>query len=139
MRKRGLGSATQWSRVLARCEDTVRRFHELVDATEDGPAKDWLVLIAREVDDEFVEATRLAQLGHAVAANDHQAPTQADGTAKEILARLTSASRSFDETLDRAGEIVLDLTADTDFAQIRAYLEVLRAETPQLRDAGSEV
>lgn len=129
MGRRGLGSTNQWSRVLARCEDTVRRFHDLVDATEDGPAKDWLVLIAKDVDAEFVEATRLARLGQAVAAEGHE--PDGDGTATEILERLKSASRSFDETLDRTGEIVLDLTADTDFAQIRAQLDLLRAEAPQ--------
>lgn len=121
---------SEWSRVLETCEDAVRRYHQVVDATVDGPVRDWLANVADDLEEELDEAVRLARLGHATAPDGD---TEASETTQLIMARLTEAEQSFMETVNRATKIALSATADTEFEQIRAHLELLRAEAPHLR------
>lgn len=125
-----------WSRVLDRCRKAVARYHDVVDATAEGPTRDWLASVADELDEELVEAVRLARFGQANAPDgDHRS----NATAREIMDRLTEAERSFDETVKRATKIALTTTADTEFEQIRAQLEILRSEAPHLRSLEREL
>lgn len=121
---------SEWLRVLETCEDSVRRYHEVVDATVDGPVRNWLATVAEDLDEELDEAARLARLGNASAPDGD---IQATETTQLIMARLTEAEQSFTETVSRATKIALTATAETEFEQIRAHLELLRAEAPHLR------
>jgi hypothetical protein len=43
--------------------------------------------------------------------------------------------KAFAETTERAASIALDLRDDSDFAQVRAQLDMLAEQAPQLRAA----
>jgi acyl carrier protein phosphodiesterase len=53
----------------------------------------------------------------------------------KVLERLRAAKTSFAETTERAAAIALDLRRDSDFVRVRAQLDMLAEQVPQLREA----
>ena len=50
-----------------------------------------------------------------------------------MLNRLRAAKKSFAETTERAAAIALELRDDSDFVLVRAQLDLLAEQAPQLR------
>ncbi|SFP73098.1 hypothetical protein SAMN05421810_103238 [Amycolatopsis arida] len=123
----------EWARHHVRCRDLVARFRVIVDsAPADAQPTRWLRDIAADLDKELVEVERLARYGQALAPTAPRATD--DPTVRRIVDRLERAERGFDATVRRAGDIVLNLAGDQQFARIRAQLDVLGKEAPHLRD-----
>lgn len=120
----------RWARFYEPCARSVTTYHEVVATLSDGAGRDWLAGIGETLDAELAEALRLARLGESLEPDDGTAPGE---TAYRVLERLRAARKSFAETTERAAEIALDLRDNTDFTQVRAQLDMLAEQAPQLR------
>lgn len=130
----GLHRPGRWARFYEACEQSVATYHQVVATVPDGPARDWLAGIGRTLDDELAEALRLARLGESLEPGDG---TVAGETVYRVLERLRTAKQSFADTTERAAAIALGLRSDSDFVRVRAQLDMLAEQTPQLRDTDS--
>jgi hypothetical protein len=99
-----------------------------------GPGRDWLADIGTTLDAELAEALRLARLGESLEPDELTGPGE---TVYQVLDRLRAAKQSFAETTERAAEIALDLRKHSDFVHVRAQLDVLAEQVPQLREMGA--
>lgn len=126
----GLDPSSEWSRRYQKCLRSVTAYHELVRGLDGGAAKDWLADVGATLDAELDEALQLAKVGESL---DHGEPGELSPTAKRAGEQLDDAVRSFADTADRAAAIALDLRDDSDFAKVRAQLDVLAEQTPHLR------
>ena len=128
----GLRRHGRWERFYEACARSVATYHEVVDTVSDGPAREWLAGIGATLDAELAEALRLARLGESLEPDDLTGPGE---TVYKVLERLRAAKTSFAETTERAAAIALDLRRDSDFVRVRAQLDMLAEQVPQLRDA----
>jgi hypothetical protein len=93
--------------------------------------RDWFAAVGETLDGELAEALRLARLGETLEpADDGEEPGD---TAQRVLGLLCTAETAFAETTERAAEIALDLRDESDFVRVRAELDVLAEQAPQLR------
>ncbi|HEV7650726.1 MAG TPA: hypothetical protein VGP26_21485 [Actinophytocola sp.] len=126
----GLTQRGRWARSYKACARSVTAFHAIVATVSSAAAREWLAGIGETLDDELAEALRLAQIGQSLA------PTgEPKGTALTVQDMLGAAEKSFAETTERAASIALDLRDDSDFARVRAQLDMLAEQAPQLRAA----
>jgi hypothetical protein len=126
----GLAPGGPWADPYEACARSVQSFHAVVDTVSSEAGRDWLVEIGKTLDGELAEALRLARIGESLAPAGK--PT---GTALTVQDMLAAAVKSFAETTERAAVIALDLRDDSDFAQVRAQLDMLAEQAPQLRAA----
>jgi hypothetical protein len=129
----GLRRHGRWERFYEACARSVATYHEVVDTVPHGPGRDWLVGIGTTLDAELAEALRLARLGESLEPDELTGPGE---TVYKVLNRLRAAKTSFAETTERAAAIALDLRRESDFVQVRAQLDMLAEQVPQLRDLG---
>jgi hypothetical protein len=134
IREHELRPLGRWARFYEACARAVVTYHEIVATVPSGPGRDWLADIGRTLDAELAEALRLARLGESLEPADGMAPGE---TVYQVLNRLRTARKSFEETTERAGAIALDLREDSNFVQVRAQLDMLAAQAPRLRSGGS--
>lgn len=120
----------RWARFYEACGRSVATYHEIVATLADGAGRDWLAGIGTTLDAELAEALRLARLGESLEPDDG---TAAGETVYLVLERLRAAKTSFAETTERAAKIALDLRDNSDFVQVRAQLDMLAEQAPQLR------
>src|SRR3954470_15557579 len=66
--------ADQWSAVVARCEESVRRVAAVVDTVPASPAKDWMSRIAAQFATELEDVRGIAKLARAMNAVDENHP-----------------------------------------------------------------
>jgi hypothetical protein len=128
----GLRRHGRWERFYEACARSVATYHEVVATVSDGPARDWLAGIGATLDAELAEALRLARLGESLEPDELTGP---GATVYKVLERLRAAKTSFAETTERAAAIALDLRRDSDFVRVRAQLDMLAEQVPQLREA----
>jgi len=124
----------RWARFYEACARSVARYHDIVGTLSGGPGRDWLARIGGTLDAELAEALRLARLGESLEPDELTAPGE---TVYQVLERLRKAKQSFAETTERAAAIALDLREDSDFVHIRAQLDMLAEQVPQLRELGA--
>jgi hypothetical protein len=124
----------RWARFYEACARSVARYHDIVNTLSGGPGRDWLARIGETLDAELAEALRLARLGESLEPDELTAPGE---TVYQVLERLRAAKQSFAETTERAAAIALDLREDSDFVHIRAQLDMLAEQVPQLRQLGA--
>lgn len=129
----GLRPHGRWARFYEACHRSVSRYHDLVETVAPGPGRDWLARIGETLDAELAEALRLAKLGQSLEPDELTGPGE---TVYQVLLRLRAAKESFAETTERAAAIALDLRRDSDFVHVRAQLDVLAEQVPQLRELG---
>lgn len=128
--RHGLTRRGRWARSYKACARSVTAFHAIVATVSSAAGREWLATIGETLDDELAEALRLAQIGESLA------PTgEPKGTALTVADMLGAAEKSFAETTERAAAIALDLRDGSDFAQVRAQLDMLAEQAPQLRSA----
>lgn len=125
----GLRPDGRWAHSYEICARSVTAYHQVVKTLADGAGRDWLAGIGATLDDELAESLRLARIGE----NLENSDGRMDGTALRVLDRLRAAERSFTETADRAAAIALELRGDSDFVRVRAQLDMLAEQAPQLR------
>jgi hypothetical protein len=129
----GLRRHGRWERFYEACARSVATYHEVVDTVPPGAGRNWLADIGTTLDAELEEALRLARLGESLEPDEGTAPGE---TVYKVLERLRSAKMSFAETTERAAAIALDLRRESDFVQVRAQLDTLAEQVPQLRATG---
>lgn len=124
----GLRASGRWARAYENCARSVTAFHAVVATLPKGAAREWFDEIGATLDDELAEALRLARLGEGLAPDG--APS---GTALTVVDMLGAAEKAFAETTERAATIALDLRDESDFERVRAQLDMLAEQAPQLR------
>ncbi|HEV7650727.1 MAG TPA: hypothetical protein VGP26_21490 [Actinophytocola sp.] len=129
----GLRRYGRWERFYEACARSVATYHEVVATVPHGAGRNWLANIGTTLDAELAEALRLAQLGESLEPDELTTPGE---TVYKVLERLRSAMSSFAETTERAAAIALDLRHDSNFVQVRAQLDTLAEQVPQLRATG---
>jgi hypothetical protein len=129
----GLRRHGRWERFYEACERSVATYHDVVATVPAGAGRTWLEDIGTTLDAELAEALRLAQLGESLEPDPQNPP---GATVYKVLERLRSAKHSFAETTERAAAIALDLRRESDFTQVRAQLDTLAGQVPQLRAMG---
>jgi hypothetical protein len=129
----GLRRHGRWERFYEACARSVATYHDVVATVPHGAGRDWLADIGTTLDAELAEALRLAQLGESLEPDELTTPGE---TVYKVLERLRSAKHSFAETTERAAAIALDLRRESDFVQVRAQLDTLAEQVPQLRATG---
>jgi hypothetical protein len=129
----GLRHHGRWERFYEACARSVATYHDVVATVPYGVGRNWLADIGTTLDAELAEALRLAQLGESLEPDELTAPGK---TVYKVLERLRSAKQSFAETTERAAAIALDLRRESDFVQVRAQLDTLAEQVPQLRATG---
>lgn len=97
-----------WRDTFDACAEHAARFRDVVDSVAPGAARDWLVDIAADVDDELRDAYALAELGQRVApTSGHFVPR--DGPPLDIHRRLTAAEDRFAAAADNVGAVATRL------------------------------
>lgn len=129
----GLDGGT-YAAYYRRCWESVSRFRDIANTVPAGPAQDWLLQLAADLELELREALRLARYGSILAPVSRG---RTDTTLRRITDRLTEAERAFAGTVRRASDIAINLTEEHDFVAIRAQLDVLSKEAPHLRSKPS--
>lgn len=124
----GLVPGSRWARAYSGCVGSVTAFHGVVRTVPDGPAKDWLHDIGRNLDAELAEALRTARMGESL-----EGAGQGSEVARTVGARLEVARTAFHDTAELAASIALDLRVDSGFDDVRSQLDQLAAQAPHLR------
>ena len=120
----------RWATHFDRCARSVRGYHGVVATVPAGAVRDWLTDVGRTLDGELAEALRLACLGESLSTADGARPGP---TARRVEGVLCAAAASFAATTERAAAIVLDTCGGSDFLRVRAELDLLAEQAPQLR------
>lgn len=126
----GLRDDGRWAKSYEACARSVTAYHAVVATLPDGASREWFADVGETLDGELAEALRLARLGESLAPDDTAEPGD---TACRVLDLLRTAETAFAETTEQAAEIALDLRDESDFVRVRAQLEVLAEQAPQLR------
>lgn len=126
----GLRPSSTWARHYESCARSVMSFHDIVNGMAGGAARDWFTDVGSTLDSELAEALRLARLGDSL---ETSGDGQLSPTASRTHELLKEAVTSFARTTDRAAGIALDLRDDSDFVRVRAQLDMLAQQAPQLR------
>jgi hypothetical protein len=124
----GLRDGGRWARAYENCARSVAAFHAAVATLPEGAGRDWFDEIGTTLDDELAEALRLARLGEGLAPDG-----EPSGTALTVADMLGAAEKAFAETTERAATIALDMRDEPDFGRVRAQLDMLAEQAPQLR------
>jgi len=124
----GLRAGGRWAQTYENCARSVAAFHAAVATLPQGAGRDWFDEIGTTLDDELAEALRLARLGEGLAPDG-----EPSGTALTVADMLGAAEKAFAETTERAATIALDMRDESDFGRVRAQLDMLAEQAPQLR------
>jgi hypothetical protein len=115
--------ADQWSAVVARCEESVRRVAAVVDAVPASPAKDWMTRIAGQFAAELEDVRGIARLARAMGATDENHPASQ---------RLFAAARDFATFEAEVGRVALKMFDRPELDRARTDLEFLEQQLPSL-------
>jgi hypothetical protein len=129
----GLRPSGRWARSFEKCTRSVTAFHAVAAMSPAGAGRAWFTGIGETLDGELSEALRLAKLGESLDTADG---AELSETAQRIAGLLDAAEKSFAETTERAAAIALSLRDDSDFVRVRAQLDMLSEQAPQLRAEG---
>jgi hypothetical protein len=124
----GLRPGGRWARTYENCARSVAAFHAAVATLRPGAGRDWFDQIGTTLDDELAEALRLARLGEGLTPDGE--PRDSALTVADLLG---AAEKAFAETAERAAAIALDMRDEPDFGRVRAQLDMLAEQAPQLR------
>ncbi|WP_158845108.1 hypothetical protein [Saccharothrix deserti] len=112
----------RWAAMVGRCELAVRRVRAAVDTVPPSPAREWLERIAAQFDGELPNVRRIADLGRALGADQNH----------PVARRMAAAVRDFTSFEDEVGRVALQLLNQTSLDAVRAHLEVLEQQLPNL-------
>ena len=115
--------ADQWSAVVARCEESVRRVNAVVDTVPASPAKDWMARIAGQFQAELEDVRGIARLARAMGAVDDNHPASQ---------RLFAAARDFAAFETEVGRVALKMFDRPELDRARTDLEFLEQQLPSL-------
>ncbi len=117
-----------WSRLLAGCEDPVRRSAAAVRDLPPSPARDWVWHIVAGMEAELPTARHLAETGRRL-----HPPRQPRLTEHPLWLRLREAGEAFAASERRVGEVVAQLVAQPDLNRVDDQLQLLEQQLPHLR------
>ena len=115
--------ADQWSAVVARCEESVRRVAAAVATVPPSPAKDWMNRIAAQFEQELEDVRGIASLARALGAVDENHPASQ---------RLLVAARDFAAFESEVGRVALKMFDRPELDRARTDLEFLEQQLPSL-------
>ncbi|MFD9736053.1 hypothetical protein [Umezawaea sp. NPDC059074] len=115
--------ADQWSAVVARCEESVRRVAAVVDTVPASPAKEWMTRIASQFEAELEDVRGIAKLARAMGAVDEEHPASQ---------RLFAAARDFATFETEVGRVALKMFDRPELDRARNDLEFLEQQLPSL-------
>jgi hypothetical protein len=115
--------ADQWSAVVARCEESVRRVAAAVATVPPSPAKDWMNRIAAQFEQELEDVRGIASLARALGAVDENHPASQ---------RLLVAARDFAGFESEVGRVALKMFDRPELDRARTDLEFLEQQLPSL-------
>ncbi|WNV91000.1 hypothetical protein [Umezawaea sp. Da 62-37] len=115
--------ADQWSAVVARCEESVRRVAAVVDSVPASPAKEWMTRIAAQFGSELEDVRGIAKLARAMGAVDENHPASQ---------RLFAAARDFSAFEAEVGRVALKMFDNPELDRARTDLEFLEQQLPSL-------
>ncbi|MCS7484367.1 hypothetical protein ACFFQW_34125 [Umezawaea endophytica] len=115
--------ADQWSKVVARCEESVRRVVAVVDTVPASPAKEWMARIAAQFEAELEDVRGIARLARAMGAVDENHPASQ---------RLFAAARDFAAFETEVGRVALKMFDRPELDRARTDLEFLEQQLPSL-------
>lgn len=115
--------ADQWSKVVARCEESVRRVLAVVDTVPESPAKEWMSRIAAQFEAELDDVRGIARLARAMGAVDQNHPASQ---------RLFAAARDFAAFEAEVGRVALKMFDRPELDRARTDLEFLEQQLPSL-------
>ncbi|PRY43461.1 hypothetical protein [Umezawaea tangerina] len=115
--------ADQWSAVVARCEESVRRVAAVVDSVPASPAKEWMTRIAAQFEGELEDVRGIAKLARAMGAVDENHPASQ---------RLFAAARDFSAFEAEVGRVALKMFDKPELDRARTDLEFLEQQLPSL-------
>jgi hypothetical protein len=115
--------ADQWSAVVARCEESVRRVAAVVDTVPASPAKEWMTRIAAQFEAELEDVRGIAKLARAMGAVDEEHPASQ---------RLFAAARDFATFETEVGRVALKMFDRPELDRARNDLEFLEQQLPSL-------
>ncbi len=115
--------ADQWSGVVVRCEESVRRVKAVVDTVPASPAKDWMSRIAGQFEAELEDVRGIARLARAMGAVDEEHPASQ---------RLFAAARDFATFETEVGRVALKMFDRPELDRARTDLEFLEQQLPSL-------
>ena len=113
----------QWSSVVARCEESVRRVVAVVDTVPASPAKEWMTRIAGQFEAELEDVRGIARLARAMGAVDENHPASQ---------RLFAAARDFAAFETEVGRVALKMFDRPELDRARTDLEFLEQQLPSL-------
>ena len=113
----------QWSSVVARCEESVRRVVAVVDTVPASPAKEWMSRIAGQFEAELEDVRGIARLARAMGAVDENHPASQ---------RLFAAARDFAAFETEVGRVALKMFDRPELDRARTDLEFLEQQLPSL-------
>ncbi|HEX6346405.1 hypothetical protein [Umezawaea sp.] len=115
--------ADQWSKVVARCEESVRRVLAVVDTVPESPAKEWMSRIAAQFEAELDDVRGIARLARAMGAVEENHPASQ---------RLFAAARDFAAFEAEVGRVALKMFDRPELDRARTDLEFLEQQLPSL-------
>jgi hypothetical protein len=118
--------ADQWSAVVARCEESVRRVAAAVATVPPSPAKDWMNRIAAQFEHELEDVRGIAGLARALGAVDENHPASQ---------RLLAAAQDFATFESEVGRVALKMFDRPELDRARTDLEFLEQQLPSLGTA----
>jgi hypothetical protein len=113
----------QWSSVVARCEESVRRVVAVVDTVPASPAKEWMSRIAGQFEAELEDVRGIARLARAMGAVEENHPASQ---------RLFAAARDFAAFETEVGRVALKMFDRPELDRARTDLEFLEQQLPSL-------
>jgi hypothetical protein len=122
-----------WRRQVHSCSQAVTRFHGIVAATPEGPAREWLAGIGNQLDQDLDAVRRLAVLGTTIEPGAWLRARQPP--ARRVAERLAQAVEAFRAVESRAADIAVQLALDPSYDHVRGQLDILEQQVPYLARA----
>lgn len=116
-----------WGEAYEGCAGSVTAFHAVERTLDDGPARDWFTEMGATLDHELAAALRLAGLGESLEA------AGSEDAAGAVAERLQEARTALAGTVELATSTALDLRSHADLTDVRAQLDMLSQQAPNLR------
>ncbi|WP_086824541.1 hypothetical protein [Allokutzneria sp. NRRL B-24872] len=117
-----------WDRLLAECEEPVRRAGIVTAALSESPAREWLEQITEAMRAELPAARSLAETGKRL-----HPPGTPSITTQPVYLRLKAAAEEFAAAERKIVDVAGELAAKPDLGRVDDQLKLLEENLPHLR------
>ncbi|GAA4016647.1 hypothetical protein GCM10022247_44760 [Allokutzneria multivorans] len=117
-----------WDRLLAQCEEPVRRAEVVTAALPESAAREWLEQITEAMRAELPAARALAETGKQL-----YPPSTPSITTQPVYLRLKEAAEEFAAAERKIADVVGELAAKPELGRVDDQLRLLEQNLPHLR------